>query len=97
MHTSIPVVEASDLVFEAHRLLPQPVEVRFFPFFSSAFAQHSCLGFPTALQDSQKVPQLAHPISAIDQLVLPKLHQLCKFPSDPLPLVAYAFYISGRC
>ena len=46
-----------NLVFEAHRLLPLLVGVNFPPFFSGASTQHSCLGFPAALQDSQKVPQ----------------------------------------
>ena len=52
----------------------------FLLFFSSAHAQYSCLGFPAVLQNNQKVPQLAHPAFAADQLVLPKLYQLCKLP-----------------
>ena len=54
-----------------HWFLPRSVKAKFLVFFSSAPAQYSCLGLPTALQDNQLVPKLTHPAFAVGQPGLP--------------------------
>ena len=80
-----------------HWFLRQSIKENFLVFFSSALAQYSSFGLPTALQDNQLVPQLTHPAFAAGQPVLPGLFQLCRLLLGHLPQVAFAFYLSERC